>query len=314
MDPQSGTAPPPSWCRAVPLRRHRDHGRRHRRWLLDVSPGRALLIPAATRHRVRMLQVSTRSLYIEQTAVPWWPATCTVVDVPPLLRELLLAAVEFEPDYGLSGRDGHVAALLLHEIAALAPLPFHIGLPASPDLAALCRAYLAAPDVTVANASWATRTAVSERAFTRRFRRRQERARPVDGPARGCWRHSPCCVRPPSPKSRVGFATPRLRRSPPPSPAPAADRRPGFTARHRDDLLGPSPDRIISGKGSLCSCAKSAPGTCSPGSSESTAALSPGPFTQSGPSWPSTAAPIRPRRPGCPWNLHCGRDVKIATR
>ncbi|MFD4975835.1 helix-turn-helix domain-containing protein [Streptomyces sp. NPDC058424] len=136
-----------------------------------VPPERALLIPAATRHRVRMLQVSTRSLYIEPKAVPWWPATCTVVDVPPLLRELLLAAVEFEPDYDLSGRDGHVAALLLHEIAALAPLPFHIGMPASPDLAALCRAYLAAPDVTVTNAAWAARTAMSERAFTRRFRR-----------------------------------------------------------------------------------------------------------------------------------------------
>ncbi|MFB6958386.1 helix-turn-helix transcriptional regulator [Streptomyces sp. NPDC056309] len=136
-----------------------------------VPPERALLIPAETRHRVRMLQVSTRSLYIEPKAVPWWPATCTVVDVPPLLRELLLAAVEFELDYDLSGRDGHIAALLLHEIAALAPLPFHIGVPASPDLAALCRAYLAAPDVTVTNAAWAARTAMSERAFTRRFRR-----------------------------------------------------------------------------------------------------------------------------------------------
>ncbi|MEZ7007469.1 helix-turn-helix domain-containing protein [Streptomyces sp. AD55] len=136
-----------------------------------VPPERALLIPAVTRHRVRMLQVSTRSLYIEPSTVPWWPAACTVVDVPPLLRELLLAAVEFEPRYDLSGRAGHIAALLLHEIAALSPLPFHIGLPASDDLAALCRAYLEAPDVTVTNADWAARTALSERAFTRRFRR-----------------------------------------------------------------------------------------------------------------------------------------------
>ncbi|MFF4472036.1 AraC family transcriptional regulator [Streptomyces sp. NPDC001599] len=146
-----------------------------------VPPERAVLIPAATRHRVRMLGVSTRSLYIEPEAVPWWPGTCTVVDVPPLLRELLLAAVEFEADYSLSGRAGSVADLLLHEIAARAPLPFHVRIPAAADLATLCRAYLAAPDAGVSNAAWAARTNMSERAFTRRFR-----AQTGDSPA--VWR------------------------------------------------------------------------------------------------------------------------------
>jgi AraC-like DNA-binding protein len=117
-----------------------------------------------------MLGVSTRSLYIEPDAIPWWPAVCTVVDVPPLLRELLLAAVEFEPDYSLSGREGTIAVLLLHEIAARSPLPFHVGIPASTALATLCREYLAAPDACVTNAAWAATTAMSERAFTRRFR------------------------------------------------------------------------------------------------------------------------------------------------
>ncbi|MFB6790640.1 helix-turn-helix transcriptional regulator [Streptomyces olivaceus] len=135
-----------------------------------VPPERAVLIPAATRHRVRMLGVSTRSLYIEPAVVPWWPRTCTVVDVPPLLRELLHAAVGFEADYSLSGREGSVADLLLHEIAARAPLPFHVAVPASAGLAALCRDYLAAPDAAVTNAQWAARTAMSERAFTRLFR------------------------------------------------------------------------------------------------------------------------------------------------
>ncbi|MFE7402885.1 AraC family transcriptional regulator [Streptomyces sp. NPDC057557] len=135
-----------------------------------VPPERAVLIPAATRHRVRMLGVSTRSLYIEPDVIPWWPVTCTVVDVPPLLRELLLAAVEFEIDYSLSGREGSIAALLLHEIAERAPLPFHVGIPAAADLARLCREYLAAPDAGVTNAAWAARAAMSERAFTRRFR------------------------------------------------------------------------------------------------------------------------------------------------
>ncbi|MEU5216688.1 helix-turn-helix transcriptional regulator [Streptomyces sp. NPDC020807] len=135
-----------------------------------VPPERAVLIPAVTPHRVRMLGVSTCSLYVEPGAVPWWPARCTVVDVPPLLRELLLAAVDFGPDYSPSGREGTLVELLLYEIAARAPLPFHVALPVSADLAEVCRAYLEAPDAGVTNAEWAARTARSERALTRRFR------------------------------------------------------------------------------------------------------------------------------------------------
>nr|WP_202445118.1 helix-turn-helix transcriptional regulator [Streptomyces sp. SID4940] len=146
-----------------------------------VPPERAVLIPAATRHRVRMLGVSTRSLYIEPGAVPWWPGTCTVVEVPPLLRELLLVAVDLPLDYSLAGREGSIVELLLHEIAERAPLPFHVAIPVSADLAGLCRAYLAAPDAGVTNAAWAARTAMSERAFTRRFR-----AETGDSPA--VWR------------------------------------------------------------------------------------------------------------------------------
>ncbi|WP_165913032.1 AraC family transcriptional regulator [Tamaricihabitans halophyticus] len=134
-----------------------------------VPSDRAVLIPAGTRHRIRMLEASTRSLYIEPSAVPWWPRVCTVVDVTPLLRELLLVAVDFGPDYDLAGRAGAVAQLLLFELAGLAPLPLHIGLPATPELGALCREYLAHPEPGVTNADWARRLALSERGLARRF-------------------------------------------------------------------------------------------------------------------------------------------------
>lgn len=134
-----------------------------------VPAERAVLIPADTQHRVRMLGVSTRSLYVEPDAVPWWPRTCTVVDVTPLLRELLLAAAGFDADYDLAGREGAIAALLLHEIAAMGAVPLHVGLPHSPDLGKLCHDYLAEPDAQLTNQDWARRLAMSERSFTRRF-------------------------------------------------------------------------------------------------------------------------------------------------
>jgi len=135
-----------------------------------VPTERAVLIPGGTRHRVRMLGVSTCSLYVEPAAVPWWPRACTVADVTPLLRELLLAAADFKADYDLAGREGAIAALVLHEIAALTPLPLHVALPALPELAELCRDYLAGPDARLTNRDWARRLAMSERSLSRRVR------------------------------------------------------------------------------------------------------------------------------------------------
>ncbi|MGH3722609.1 MAG: AraC family transcriptional regulator [Mycobacterium sp.] len=135
-----------------------------------VPTRRAVMIPARTRHRVRMLEVSTGSLYIEPSAVPWWPPSCAVVDVGPLMHELLSAAAYLRPDYDRSGRDGALIALLLHELASFTALPWHIDMPRSVDLAKLCRSYLDGPEVSVSNAQWADRLNTSERSLTRRFR------------------------------------------------------------------------------------------------------------------------------------------------
>src|SRR5690606_8701787 len=94
-----------------------------------VPTRRAVLIPAGTEHRVAMAGVSTRSLYIEPAAAPWFPERCRVVDVSPLLRELVLAAVDIEPRYPAHGRDADLVSLILHELARLAPLPLDLPLP-----------------------------------------------------------------------------------------------------------------------------------------------------------------------------------------
>ncbi|MEV7414775.1 helix-turn-helix transcriptional regulator [Streptomyces sp. NPDC089919] len=134
-------------------------------------PGeRAVLIPPRVRHQVRMLDTQTSSLYIEPAAVPWWPAACRVVEVPALLRELLLAAADLDADYPADPRGSAVIALILLEAAALAEVPLHVALPHEQPFSGLCRGYLADPDLAVTNADWARAAAMSERMFTRRFR------------------------------------------------------------------------------------------------------------------------------------------------
>lgn len=135
-----------------------------------VPPRRAVLIPATVTHAVRMDGASTRSLYLEPRSVPWFPVRCRVVEVSPLLRELLREAVELPARYALRGRDATLLALTLHEVRRAGPLPLDLPLPPDGALRGLCRDFLAAPRVDVRPGEWAARLHISERTLHRRFR------------------------------------------------------------------------------------------------------------------------------------------------
>ncbi|MFQ1063825.1 AraC family transcriptional regulator [Bordetella trematum] len=136
-----------------------------------VPSGQAVWIPAGMAHQVRMLGVSTRSLYIEPASAPRPAAQCEVLAVSALLRELLLQAVEMPPEYDEQGRDGALVTLLLHEVGRAPSLPLHIPLPRDDAaLLALCQRFLAAPRIDARPQAWARSLHVSERTLQRRFR------------------------------------------------------------------------------------------------------------------------------------------------
>jgi len=135
-----------------------------------VPTDRAVLIPPNVEHEVLMDDVTTWSLYIEPDAVPWWPTRCVVTDVDALLRELLRTANSFPADYDVAGRDGMVINLALNEVRRLTPMALSISLPHDEPFRALCRAYLAAPDLSVTNQAWARAANMSPRTFDRLFR------------------------------------------------------------------------------------------------------------------------------------------------
>ncbi|GAA3544248.1 helix-turn-helix transcriptional regulator [Amycolatopsis ultiminotia] len=135
-----------------------------------VPTRRAVLIPPETDHGVVMTNVTTRSLYLEPSAVPWFPRRCRAVDVSPLLRELLREAVEMAPEYPRRGRDATLISLLLHEISRCVPLPLELPLPPDERLRALCRSFSDAPDVHDPPSRWARELHLSERTLHRLFR------------------------------------------------------------------------------------------------------------------------------------------------
>ncbi|KPA98329.1 AraC family transcriptional regulator [Pseudomonas asplenii] len=134
-----------------------------------VPPQRAVWIPPQVPHQVLMLGVSTRSLYIEPAAVATMSASCQVLEVSPLLRQLLLAAVEMPVEYAEQGRDGALVSLLLHELAAAGSLPLHIPMPQDPRLLPLCQAFVEQPDIRQSPEAWAARLHMSLRSFGRLF-------------------------------------------------------------------------------------------------------------------------------------------------
>ena len=111
--------------------------------------------------------VSTRSLYIEPSAVPWFPTRCQVVDVGPLLRALLLAAVDLPATYKPHGRDGALIELILHEIQSVTPLPLDLPMPRRDDLRSLCQAFASAPSIRALPGECAAQLNVSGRTFKR---------------------------------------------------------------------------------------------------------------------------------------------------
>ncbi|XAH24645.1 helix-turn-helix transcriptional regulator [Xylophilus sp. GW821-FHT01B05] len=152
-----------------------------------VPPQRAVWIPAGVQHEVRMLGVSTRSLYIEPAAVPARSGGCEVVGVSPLLRQLLMEAVDLPAEYDQRGRDGALMALLLHEVARMPALPLHIPLPRDARLLPLCQAFLQQPDAHGSPQAWAQRLHMSDRSFSRLFRTQT-------GMAFSEWRQRACVV------------------------------------------------------------------------------------------------------------------------
>jgi AraC-like DNA-binding protein len=137
-----------------------------------VPPNRALWIPARTPHSVRMAtKVAMRTLYIAPDAAADLPSRVAVVAVPPLLRELILAAASMPVLYDAAGREGRVMALILDEIRALAAVPLHLPMPHDARLARLADAVLARPGENWDAERGAGVSGVSARTLARVFRR-----------------------------------------------------------------------------------------------------------------------------------------------
>ncbi|MBY4840324.1 helix-turn-helix transcriptional regulator [Pantoea sp. DY-15] len=153
-----------------------------------VPPQHAVWIPPDTAHSVKFVGVSTRSLYIEPVCAADLRDSdrCRVISVSPLLRQLLIEAVDLPLLYA-SDRDRSLVQLLLLELAAMPVREFDIPLPQHPALLAQCQNFLQAPTIHDAADRWASALFMSLSTFRRHFLQQT-------GLSFSAWRQRACVV------------------------------------------------------------------------------------------------------------------------
>lgn len=147
-----------------------------------VPPTRALWIPPDVEHVVGVVDdAELRTLYVHPsvrfldnggsspTPFEMWPE-CRVLEVSPLLRELV---VHLDVESGArtaSERERRLADLVLDELRRAAPVRLGLPLPADKRLRSLCEAVLNEPLRHATLDGWASEAGASSRTLARLFR------------------------------------------------------------------------------------------------------------------------------------------------
>ena len=147
-----------------------------------VPPQRALWVPARVDHQIVMAgAVRMRTLYLDEVASAMLPTRCGVVPVSPLLRELILRAMEFEPLYPEQGVEQRLVAVLLDEIRSAPIAPLHLPLPSEARMRVVIDTLLENPADRRGLGEWASHAGAGARTLARLFERET-------GMTFGAWR------------------------------------------------------------------------------------------------------------------------------
>jgi AraC-like DNA-binding protein len=136
-----------------------------------APPQRAVWVPAGVAHTNRhSVGTQFRTIYIRDEAAVGLPPRCVVVQVSPLVRELLLAVMRLPRLYDERGADGRLVQVLIDRLAALPDEPLHLPVPGSGKLRAVAQRFVNNPGAKLSLASAARSAAMSQRSFARHFR------------------------------------------------------------------------------------------------------------------------------------------------
>ncbi|MGE0239808.1 MAG: AraC family ligand binding domain-containing protein [Parvibaculaceae bacterium] len=135
-----------------------------------VPTGHALWIPPGLDHDVAMRgRVTMRSAYVEGAAAARLPAHCKVIATSALLAAAIAALAQGPALYDEDGRGGHLAWLIVDEVASAADASLALPMPRDSRLVRLCNAIVTHGERRGLD-DWAALIGMSRRSLTRHFR------------------------------------------------------------------------------------------------------------------------------------------------
>ena len=135
-----------------------------------VPPQRAVWMPAGVMHRIEARSdVGMRSLYIEVSEITDLPAEVCVLQVAPLLRELVVAAVAAGPEYEPDSPHSRIVAVILDQIRVQPVASLALPMPTDPRLSKIVQSLITNPADQRGLDEWAREVGASKRTLTRLF-------------------------------------------------------------------------------------------------------------------------------------------------
>lgn len=177
-----------------------------------VSPALALWMPPQYPHSMVMRgRLEMRTVYIDENACANLPSHPTLIDIGPLLHELILAALEEPLDYDENGRGGLIAQLILTELGRMQERRLSVPMPRDRRALRVARSLLENLHDDQGLDDWGVIAGASRRTLARLFRTEtgfsfgewRARLRAIDGLAQLATGASVGAV-----ASSVGYASP----------------------------------------------------------------------------------------------------------
>ncbi|GFE61758.1 helix-turn-helix domain-containing protein [Geobacter sp. AOG2] len=135
-----------------------------------VPSNRALWITAGLNHEVKMSgDVKMRTVYIDEVKIEALPEKTCVINVSPLLRELIVAAVQVSQSYSEESRDGRLMRLLVDELRISDVLSLHLPMPHDVRIKFICESLIDQPSDSYTAAQWSRQLGVTTKTVHRLF-------------------------------------------------------------------------------------------------------------------------------------------------
>jgi AraC-like DNA-binding protein len=137
-------------------------------WL--VPPNQAVWVAPEVEHEVLATRpVRLYCLFVDPSASACLPEACSVVAVSPLLRELIVRAIQVGHEHADEGSYQRLAAVILDQLAELPPAPLHLPLAQDNRLLHVIEALMNNPADRRTLEAWSTEAGASARTLARLF-------------------------------------------------------------------------------------------------------------------------------------------------